>query len=527
MRQRRGAATLCLVSATPDRRRGRRADPPEDLTSLASRSVDVAARTGFLLRHNRQFGANPEVSTGRAMVDALAELGVSASPAHISNWERGTVQAPSPVIEAYEIVTRAEPGSLRGIVDTMRRCYAAEAQPRATERLELDLADVTDRCERVMIDTPRGIDWLRFADLLTHDRVVLPTFLVREPVRHLVSETARSTGVAYLTRYEALASILDSPYGEITEEALRAAIFDEHAQVVLDLITVQAETPNPDRVRWLATLLGHDRALIVRGAAYAVHNALETGQLDPDTLDAISEHVVESSATVREPRARAAIAEIIWSLPRERRARVASRLGRSAAEELPSSGPPRDVREHEQRLQVAVEVERAVAEVLGRDGPQPLLVRLIYELMYEDRSTRRFHAKSLLTAVPYREAISTVVAEMARTHADASVRQRAARGANLLGWHRTADVLETLLASDDPDERRGALLTSAHSQVPLAEDLLLPLCRDDHPQRRLALYAAGMNDLPLISRLADDPDAGPRTRGGARWWRREGAAVLR
>lgn len=523
----RGAGRLCLVSVAPNRPRGRRADPPEDLTSLASRSVDVAARTGFLLRHNRQFGPNRDVSTGKAMVEALAALGVSSSPAHISNWERGTVQAPSPVIEAYEIVTRAEPGSLRGIVDTMRRCYAPdEVRARTSEQLKLGLAEVTERCELVMVDAPRGIDWLRFADLLTHDGVVLPTFLVREPVQQLVSETARSTGVAYLTRYEALASVLDSPYRDLTVEALDAAIFDEHAQVVLDLITVMAETPQPDRVRWLTTLLGHERALIVRGAAFAVHNALETGQVDSDTIGVIADSVLTSYRAVKEPRARKAIAEIIWSLPRARRVQVLTGLGDEAGPDLPSSGPPRGMREHAERVRIAGQVERVVSDSFGMKGPQPLLVRLIYELMYEERPTRRFHAKSLLTAVPYRNAISTAVAEMASSHSDEFVRHRAARAANLMGWNRSLDLLGSLLESDDPDERRGALITSAHSQVPLDEELLLPLCRDDHPQRRLALYAAGMNGLPLIDRLAEDADIGERTRGGARWWQREGAAVL-
>lgn len=462
------------------------------------------------------------------MVEALNAAGVSASPAHVSNWERGTVQAPSTVIEAYEEITGADPGSLRGIVDTMRRCYESDGRaPRSRERLELGLAEVSQRCEQVMLQPPRGIDWLRFADLLTQDAVVLPTFLVRDPVRRLVSETARSTGVAYLTRYEALASIVDSPYVEVATSVLHEAIFDEHAQVVIDHITVLAETPQSDRVRWLATLLHHERALIARGAAFAVHNALETGQLDPETLDIIADHVVVACSEVSEVRARAAIAEVIWSLPPERRTDVLRRLGPEVIAKLPEAGPPRDLREHTHRLQVATDLERTVAATLGDDGPQPLLVRLIYELMYEDRSTRRFHAKSLLTAVPYREVISSAVARMARDHADESVRARAARGANLLGWNRTRDALETLLRSDDPDERRGALLTSAHSQVPLAEELLLPLCRDDHPQRRLALYAAGMNGLPLISQLAEDDDAGPRTRGGAKWWLREGPAVLR
>lgn len=522
----RGAATLCVVSAAPNRRRGRRADPPEDHTSLASQSVDVAARTGFLLRHNRQFGPNRDVSTGKAMVGALAELGVPASPAHISNWERGTVQAPSQVIEAYELVTRAEPGSLRGIVDTMRRCYDTdEGQSRRGER-QLGLGEVTERCDHVMNGRPRGIDWLRFADLLTADAIVLPTFLVREPVGRLVSETARSTGAAYLTRYEALASILDSPYSEVAVAALHTAIFDEHAQVVIDLVTVLSENPDTDRVRWLATLLGHERALIVRGAAYAVHNALETGRLDAATLDVVSEHVLMAHREVSEPRARRAVSEILWSLPEDRRALLLRSLGGAAGADLPQPTPPQAAQERKQGVGIAHEVERVVAGVLGQTGPQPLLTRLIYELMCEERSTRRFHAKSLLTAVPYRDAIAAEIVRIARTHPDESVRRQTSRAANLLGWNHSAETLGTLLGSEDPEVRRGALITSAHSQVPLDEELLLPFCRDDHPHRRLALYAAGMNDLPLITRLAKDPGSGPRVRGGARWWHREGPAVL-
>ncbi|MGO1973924.1 MAG: hypothetical protein ACTH2Q_13295 [Propionibacteriaceae bacterium] len=514
------------MSAVPSQRRGRRADPPEDHTSLTSQSVDVAARTGFLLRHNRQFGPNRDVATGKAMVAALAELDVPASPAHISNWERGTVQAPSSVIEAYEVVTRAEPGSLRGIVDTMRRCYDTGEGPSRRSDRQLGLDEVTERCEQVMNGRPRGIDWLRFADLLTADTVVLPTFLVREPVQRLVSETARSTGAAYLTRYEALASILDSPYSEVTVEALHTAIFDEHAQVVLDLVTVLSETPDADRVRWLATLLGHERALIVRGAAFAVHNALETGRLDEETLDVVSEYVLVAHREVREPRARRAVAEIIWSLPEDRRALLLRRVGDTGGADLPQPAPPLAVQERRQGVAIAHEVERAVARALGQKGRQPLLTRLIYELMCEERSTRRFHAKSLLTTVPYREAISTEIARMARTHSDESVREQTARAANLLGWNHPAEAPAALLGSEDPEVRRGALITSAHSQIPLDEELLLPLCRDDHPHLRLALYAAGMNGLPLIDRLAEDPECGPGARGGARWWRREGPAVL-
>lgn len=503
-------------------RRGRKADPPRDDTPFEARTVDVEARAGLLLRHNRAYGPNTELATGSAMVAALGKLGVPASPADISHWERGATPAPARVIEAYESLTGAAPGSLRGIIETTRRCYSAtRIVERRRDRQVFDLEVVTDRCQVIFEGTPRGIDWLHFSDLLADDHVVLPSFLVAAPCARLVSEMSRAVGVAYLTRYEALASMLDGPYATQAREAISRAVFDEHAQVVIDAIGALSESPNPAVLTWLTTMLRHWRPDVVRGAAYAIDNALETGRVDDDTLDVVSSAVIAAYLdTEEEPRR--AMASVIRALPPDHVAPLLAKLDDTARAQIRQVEGLRAPDERAPLLAIAQRMQLAVTHGIGPD--QPLLTRLIYEALFEERATRRFHATFILKAVPYQARIAAANANLARAHPDPEVRRAATESLMRFG-HLTADGLGKLIASPDLGTQRAGLVASAHCQVPLATADLRPFLTADHPLWSKALYAAGMNGDPIIDHLADDPSTDPSLRGAARWWRREGPAI--
>lgn len=508
-------------------RRGRRPDPPVDNTPLDARTIDVEARVGFLLRHGREFAGDRSVSTGSAMVAALARLGVRSSNADVSNWEKGVTPAPAVVIEAYEQITGAAPGLLRGIVDTLRRCYrGGRLPPRRGDRHRLDLAEVTERCEVVLRGNPRGIDWLHFADLLNEEHVVLPAFLVDEPTARLVSEMSRSVAVAYLTRYEALASMLDSPYGARAQTFVQDAVLDRRTQVLLDPICVLGETPVPDRVVWLTGLLADPRPTVVLGAAYAIDTAIETGRLPEQTLDTVTARVLEAYLTVDDEPIRDALVAVIRSLPAARTAQLVDRLDRRAQTQLRAVDGPVDTTHRDALLAVAAHAQRRVAETIGADREQPMLTRLLYEALFEPRSTRRFHAVSVLQAVPYVRQVVDVVARLAHAARDGEVRTAAAQAVLNLGHLRSPDTVQRLVRSDDDRLRRAGLVASAHCQIPLDGELLAPLIEVDNPLRSTATYAAGMTGHPLIARLAEDPTADPAVRVAAQWWRSAGTAVL-
>ena len=506
---------------TPDRR-GRKADRPVDRTRFEDSTVDVEARSGFLLRHNREYGANADLATGTAMVRALREFGVGASPAEVSNWERGAVAAPGRVIEAYEVLTGAAPGSLRGIVETMRRCYGAvRVAQRRRDQVVLGLDEVTSRCQVVFEGTPRGVDWLRFADLLGDERVTLPAFLVVEPFTRLVSEMCRSISVAYLTRYEAVASVLAGPYAPQARRAVLDAIRDEHAQVVMDPIVALSESPDPEVLGWLVGLLRDRRPNIARGAVYAIDNALVTGRVDDETVALIASAVVEAYPVLDE-RTRLASASVIRMLPRDRVASLLDRVGDSAPANL---GNLRTPEERAPLLEIAEAMHDEVNRLREHSGTEPLLSRLIYEAVFEERATRRFHALSMLKAVPYYTTIAEVNATVAREHEELLVRQLATEALLHFGQAPSADTVVELVTSADPDRCRGGLVACAHQGIMLPAELLEPLLDPEKPVWNTAFYAAGMTGHALIDRFAEDPAADRRLRGAAQWWRREGTAV--
>lgn len=106
------------------------------------------------------------------------------------------------------------------------------------------------------------------------------------------------------------------------------------------------------------------------------------------------------------------------------------------------------------------------------------------------------------------------------------MRRSAINAFNMIGGSSSVTAVNSMLRSANPELRRAGLIASAQCQIPIDDALLSPMCHDDDPLRRLALYAAGMNGLPLIERLAESTTVGPRVRGGARWWRRAGHAVV-
>ncbi|GIL24962.1 hypothetical protein [Actinocatenispora comari] len=512
---------------SPSSRRGRRSDPPVDDTPLDAPTIDVEARTGFLLRHGREFAGERSVPTGSAMVAALARLGVRSSNADVSHWEKGVTPASATVIEAYEQITGAPPGLLRGIIDTLRRCYrGGRLPPRRVDRRRLDLAEVTARCEVVLRGSPRGIDWLHFADLLNEERVVLPAFLVDEPTTRLVSEMSRSVAAAYLTRYEALASILDSPYGARAQTFVQDAVLDERTQVLLDPICVLAETPVPDRIGWLAELLADPRPKVVLGAAYALDVACETGRLPEQTLDTVAARVLDAYLAAAEDRTRDALVAVIRSLPAARTTQLLDRLDQRAREQLRAVEAPVDTDHRAALCTVAARAQRRVVEAIGADREQPMLTRLLYEALFEPRPTRRFHAVSVLQAVPYVRQVVEVVTRLAHAARDDEVRRAAVRAVLNLGHLRSPDTVLRLVRSDDEQMRRAGLVASAHCQLPLDRELLAPLIAADGPLRSTATYAAGMTGHPLVAELAADPAADPAVRTAAQWWRRAGTAVL-
>ena len=150
----------------------------------------------------------------------------------------------------------------------------------------------SESCEAITAESPSGGAWLRFARHHASDGGFgLPTTLMEPHVRRLADELCRSVGVvAELTRYEALALLRCSAYGDLVDSVLREMVLDPDAQVVYPLTSVLSEQPTPALLHWAGAMLRHESILVAQGASYALQSMLVIGGLRVEDWESLVPH---------------------------------------------------------------------------------------------------------------------------------------------------------------------------------------------------------------------------------------------
>lgn len=490
----------------------------DDRSELDGARIELAPRIGWLLRVNRTSRGVPL----RSMAQELGETGLPTSASALSRIEAEGLRHGA-VIDGYEQVLRLTPGSLRAAVDLLCRTFDHAPPDQQPDLCPPSLTGFSAAVEAVLEQAPSGGDWLRFAREHAGERGFGLTAAQMQPlVVRLASEMGRSMGVAYTSRYEALARLRCGPYGDVVEEVIRGAVRAPDTGVLIDLMIVLSERPTPQLLTWAGELLRAERPAVMRGATLALHNMRSVGGLATADWLALVPWFLEAYADADVPR-RHILTRLFKTLPPHTRAAIKAGL----ADPLQHVPGPSDWTRTRRNRHYEYSSELAAHACADAGLPeQPLLGRLLFELLYDFRATRSATSSYLLLASPVAEALHPLLVAAAVSGADRATRE-GARGALTLVQTglRVPDVARWL---DNPEDElfevAAVLLGQAGVQLPEAA-LEAGLVGDDRRVRRV-LYAAGMARDPRLAAIRTDPARPPEVRTVAAWWVREGGRVI-
>jgi len=494
----------------------------EDPTPLDATHVDVRVRIAWLLRSWRTHGSDGQGVSVTDMAGLLKQQDVPASPPSVSGWETGRV-APGPaVVEAYESVLGLEPGCLRAVVDLVRRQFGDERPRSAVSALELpDLDLAVDRVVRA--SPPRGLDWLHLCEAALAVRPGLPAALLRPLVAQLLNELTRSGFTPYTTRYEALALLRGSVYGELVADVAADFIAEPGNLLLGDAAGVLAERPDGRAIGTLAPYLDSDEFLRLRAAVVGLGFVASGDGPRPSAWTPVVGPFTRAWARHADdgPR-RQQLAELWPALPSSIRDEVTERLDTPV--DVEPAPLPWEPGGRADQLAICRHTADRVTRAVGAPA-QPLLARLLFEALFEERYARRITSALLLMASPFRGPLAVEVGLVARDHDDVRVRRAAATLLLLIGREESHALAGELLDSDEPAIVTGALFVLMHSDAPLPTTRVKALLRLPEPLDHRAIFYAGMTGHPVLAEVAANPS--DPLRPVALWWQRHGTRVDR
>lgn len=500
----------------------RPADLVVDPTPLDGPRVDVPARIGWLLRISRQVAG---VSLAD-VADRLAEVaGQGPSVPVLSRLERSGDRN-GQVVDAYEAALGLEPGRLRAAVDLVGRRFPYAPQDRAPALARPATLEAFDRVvDTVQAGAPTGGDWLALVREHEGGRPFgLPSREMAPLLERLAGETGRSVGTAFVTRREALKRLRCSPYGELLADLARESTADRNTQVHVDLVSIVAERPTAEALRWACGLLCSDSFLAVRGGAHAMERMSELGGIDaavwPTLAPAFAEAVRRAGD---DPDRRALLTSVLHTLPREFRRAVGSVLDAPLPRpRVPAAWTPTRRNAH---FAYAEELARAVSQDV--DVPeQPMLTRLLFEVLYDFRAARSVSSSVLLLASPFHRVLPRALQQAVVSAPDPTTRAGALSTAANMPMEWDGLDVDAWLRTGGTDVAAGALVVAGQSGVPLPEEVLERYLGEPRLYGRVT-YSAGMAEHPVLERWAADPALPPLVSSAARWWRRHGGRVVR
>ncbi|MFC7505032.1 helix-turn-helix domain-containing protein [Nocardioides sp. CPCC 206347] len=493
----------------------RRADEIDDRTPLAGARIDVAARIGWLLRTSRMAAGVRMREFGE-----LAGTGSHLSPATLSRVETAGRRSGT-VIDAYERALDLPYGHLRAPIDVLSRTFSYAPEDVEPYTPEATLAGFSSSCAAVL-DQPSGGDWLRFAEYHAHTPFGLPEPDVRPLIERLANEVGRSAGTGYQLRYEALAKLRCSAYGDIVAEVIREAVLAPGMQRAYDLMSAVTELPTPALVQWCGELLSHDSWQIARASCLGIQNMRSVGGLRTrDWLPLVAPFAAACIAAVDDSRRGPILSATLASCPPDFRREVRAAVGF----DLP---PPRKAAAWTQsrRNRHFAHAARMAADIAGNSAGEGVLTRLVFEVLYDFRATHVVTSGFLLVASPFSDGVREQLCSAALEGPDETTRHGAAYAfANLMVPFEVADPAPWL-ASPDPAIRAAGLSICGFAGVPLPEATLRELVGADDELCRDALFAAGMASQPELAQIATN-HADPAVRDAARWWTDHGGRVSR
>lgn len=496
-----------------------------DNTPLDGDRIDLGARIGWLLRVNREARGLGQ----RQLAVRLAELGVENSSFPVlSRMESGGLRRRR-LIEGYERVLELQPGSLVSAVQML--CENSPYAPRDGDSKESmpSTLDLLDRvCEPLMAAIPSaprtitGGQWMEFGRVSRGTGLLLPTSLARPILSELIHQLGMSVEAAFRTRYLALQDLYRTGYADLIESLVIEYVDQPGCAVMNDLLAAAGEMPSARLFEWLLGLLGGPDPVRARAASLALETvaALEwAGSQEWRRVAEIVVRVYPDPATP--PARREGLARLATHLPAVHQCWITASLGAAVSPtRSPISWEP--TRRHNAHLNFAHQLARLGCDAAGVEE-QPMAQRLVFEMLYDPRSSRAFTSTMLLGSSPLGPGLVRGCISLGINRAPDPVTRSGCIEA-MVGLHGDwkADELEPILRSVDPAAQSRLLISAGHRGVELPEDLIRGFLADPL-LRRDAFYYLGFAGHPMLDDLthAADPDVAV----SARWWRAQAPRV--
>jgi hypothetical protein len=465
-------------------------------------------------------------------VQRMRDDGIALDGPRVSRWESGSQPIGHRHLTAYETAVGQPDGAL---LAANRMLLRVAGQPLPSETFSGTTVDDLDELfQLVEKRQATGGHWLRLAgDLGFYERVYLHAATWTTVCNQLVDELTRSSGVAFLRRYEAAVALLAHPQSRrhMTRSVGRFVMHPD-AQNVAPALGLLREVADDAASELVLRLMGGQSGLLRRGAVSVAGALAAQGAFGHDDIQTLERHAGHELRKGGDLSRRTDAIELATQLPETGFNRVLTaikdrdirrRVSQSRATmELVDSGLARIIAEG-----VAAYAEAASSSRAAPD-PDQMLRRLVREGLFHVQRERRHVAAVLLGLSPYGRAVAQTVLKLTQESDD----QVASMSWSLL--RRMGHVMdrEEVAAVACAETRTGlrarGFVTTGLSRGALdddAADLLLKEARtSDAPSvQHAALFALGMADHSHLSELCEvEPE---NRRRGAQWWRTIGSSL--
>ncbi len=515
----------------PQRQRGRPLRLPVDPHPIQSPAIDSTSRLAWLLATCRLFSPVTGGMTRTEFVRRMREDGIALDGPRVSRWESGNQAIGHRHLTAYETAVGQPEGALLAANQMLLR---AAGQPPMADTFSGTTVDDLDELFH-LVETRRatGGHWLKLAgDLGFYERVYLHAATWTSVCNQLVDELTRSSGVAFLRRYEAAVALLAHPQSKrhVTRSVGRFVMHPDVQNVApaLGLLREVADEAAGDLV---LRLMGGDNRLLRRGAVTVAGALAAQGSFGYDDVLTLERHVGHELRKVGELSRRTDAIELATHLPEDAFNRVLAAM------------PDRDARRRVAQCRATMElVDSGVARIIaegvaafaeaattrGSNDPDQMLRRLIREALFHVQRDRRHVAAVLLGLSPYGRAVAQTVLKLTG-EADDQVASLSWSLLRRLGHVVERDeVAEVACAETRSGLRARGFVTTGLSRGRLnddAADLLLGEARSSQAPslQHAALFALGMSAHSNLAELCEvEPE---ENRRGALWWRTIGSSL--
>ena len=517
-------------------RRGRPYQVPEDSTSLRGGSVNVDARVGWLLLMSRLHHPDPDLALGDQFNAALRSVGLQADRSAVSRWESGKVTPRYSVLVAYEQALGLRSGQLTSVVNALRRGLGGEGLAAWMPIMDSRSEGFHERLDAIfdsLLEGPAtGPEWTSLGHHVAATDAMYVHGQVWDSLSHtLINQLARSVGVAYLQRLEAVRLLLEHRVAHPwLLQAVGDYLDDDAVQIINDPMGILEISSAPVAAEVILERLFTTQSADVFGAAVdAAAIKIQDDFYGPEEIRKIEQVVL---AKLSEPNATASgLEELINALPEESQARLlaGSRgiTGHQELVEVAAHGErfsPDTTRRVSQRIADTIREQLPAGNLYDDDKMTP---RLIREALFSALSNRMHFASIALVGSPFRPYLAAALAdEIEEVGLDDPLAPRFAR---LLRYTASAAQEESLLdwLPKAPSQvARDMALTLGHlpSDRPLDEMVTL-IAGDRSVLDRALLYGLGMRQAQALTDVAEDPQQPEHVRAAAQWWLRQGGAV--